>query len=411
MAGLLAALAGGVAAVQPEVQVGNDQIIDHEFDWGRDGVYCPSCNFGAGNARLAYIDRDHNLWVGYVDYYSGDFVPSDGKAKLVDTNTVAPVEIGNGPEWMVSARGSELVYSRWTDGVPHSVSSFTLGYARMSGQSPTGWVAGSVEGSQLRVMPVGTMDLGDATPSLHYQNVGIGGIPAAIYWRDFVRDAPAEVKLPFTNNDPGMTRRWIPGTRDIIITAPALNPDTGLAFKQVFVYSTETGKKQQLTFDATNKLWAFMWKAPEFGNENVFFVMVGGTRIDIYRNLPRADGTARWRVVHSVTGSAATPYISSPEPFVHNGQSWILFSLSANPDLHDFVPSLIAVASADPARPELRILSTDNEPVRARRDPEYFITANGPYIYYNRYILGADQTQQINEGVFRVDTGLGPPLP
>ncbi|MCK7501615.1 MAG: hypothetical protein MZW92_75085 [Comamonadaceae bacterium] len=409
-AGCLAALAALASALPPEVQVGGPEIIDHEFDWARDGVYCPSCNFGAGNSRLAYIDRDHNLWVGYVDWYSGSFMPWDGKAKLVDTNTVAPVEIGNGPEWMVSARGSELVYSRWTDGVPRSVSALTLGYARPSGQSPSGWAAGSVEGTQLRVMPVGTMDLADATPSVHYQNVGIGNVPAAIYWRDVVKGAAPEVKLPFTNKDPGMTRRWIPGTRDIIVTAPALHPDSGVAYKQVFIYSSVTGQKQQLTFDPEHKLWAFMWKAPEFGGENVFFVMVGGTRVDVYRNLPRADGTSRWRVVHSISGPPSMPYISSPEPFVHNGQSWVLFSTSANPDLHDFVPSAIAVASADPARPELRVLTSDDNPVRARRDPEYFITANGPYFYYNRYVLAADG-KPANEGIFRVDSGLGPPIP
>jgi hypothetical protein len=43
-----------------------------------------------------------------------------------------------------------------------------------------------------------------------------------------------------------------------------------------------------------------------------------------------------------------------------------------------------------------------------RRDPEYFITAKGPYIYYNRYLPETDSRPAISEGVFRVDTQLGP---
>jgi len=36
------------ATTGPEVQVTASFVIDFEFDWGRDGVYCASCNQGAG---------------------------------------------------------------------------------------------------------------------------------------------------------------------------------------------------------------------------------------------------------------------------------------------------------------------------------------------------------------------------
>jgi hypothetical protein len=405
-----AALLGGRhAAAQPfvpEVQVGSRDIIDYEFDWGRDGLYCQTCNYGAGNARLSYIDREHNLWVGYVDFATGNFLPSDGRALLVDVNATASSEIGNGPEWMVSARGSELVYTRWTDGQPHGPQYMGLGYARPSNSS---WVAGLVAGSGGRAMPVGSLDVADATPAMHYQNVAIGNLLANIYWRDVVSGS-VESKLPFNNNNPGMTRRWVPGTRDIIVTAPALNPGDGQAYNQVFLYHTTTGVREQLTYDPVDKIWAFMWRAPEYGDELVFFVLVGQTRIDVYRNLPRADGSQRWRVVSSITAPADTPYMSSPEPFVHNGKSWLFFSVTADPDLHKFSRSQIAITGIDPTKPSFRILTAD-DPARSRRDPEYFITANGPYIYYNRYLLPTDTSPQVSEGVFRVDTGLGPRLP
>ena len=404
LAALVATTSGDVHAqtFPPEVQVGTSDIIDYEFDWARDGTYCPTCNYGAGNSRLSYIDKDHNLWVGYIDSVSGYFYPSNGQAVLVDTTATAPGEIGNGPEWVFSARGSELVYTRWTDGQPR----MNLGYARQGGGA---WVAGPIANTINRVLPLGTVDLTDPIPSVHYQNLAIGNVVANIYWRD-ITPGSTEYKVPIATNDPGMTRRWVPGSRDIIITAP--RPGTaGQVNKQVLLYHTASGQLEQLTFDAVDKLWGFMWQAPEYNNENVFFAVVGGTQLVIYRNFPRTDGTSRWRVVNSIQMPQAAPYVSSPEPFVHNGRSWIIFTLSADADLHAYSLSQVAIAGVDPANPSLRILTSDANPPRSRRDPEYFVTANGPYIYYNRWLLPTDTNPPINEGVFRVDTGLGPRLP
>src|SRR4051794_11084415 len=56
-------LAQSTAAAQ-EVKVTSAAIPDYEFDSARNGVFCPTCNFGDGNARLAFTDRDGNLWLG-----------------------------------------------------------------------------------------------------------------------------------------------------------------------------------------------------------------------------------------------------------------------------------------------------------------------------------------------------------
>jgi hypothetical protein len=42
-------------------------------------------------------------------------------------------------------------------------------------------------------------------------------------------------------------------------------------------------------------------------------------------------------------------------------------------------------------------------------DPEYFITAQGPFVYYTRYTVINDSTPLFADGVWCVDTGLGPP--
>ena len=422
---LLAAPALQAQSLPAEVQVGTNNIIDAEFDWARDGVYCPTCNFGAGNSRFAFIDNDNKLWVGQVGFYTGGFYPPDGRGTLVDSNAVAPKDIGNGPEWAFSQRGSELLYDRWTDGMPQTFNNLKLGFARMSGGS---WMAGAVEGSDGMVLPVGSMDPGDATPAAHYQT--LTARVSQLFWRE-VTPSAAATALPLKSRDNAMTRRWVPGTRDIIITAPGNvdmmaqaveakrhvaqgeNAQAGdlTVYKQVFLYHTGTGVLEQLTFDPVDKLWAFMWAAPEYNNENVFFVVTGGNNLSIYRQMKRPDRTLRWRVVKTITMPTDTPYISSPEPFVHNGKSYIFFTLSANPDLHDYTATTrLVMTGLEPGT--MKMLTSDTDPPRVRKDPESFITANGPYIYYNRYLVPkSPEDPRINEGVFRVDTGLGPLVP
>lgn len=416
-AGWLAALphAALAQALPEEVQVGTFELKDYEFEWGRDGVLCPTCNYGAGNARLAYIDSGHTLWVGFVDPDNGYFYPPDGKGVLVDTNATTATEIGNGPEWLNSQLGSQLAYTRWTDGKPRTVPNLVLGFARAGGDA---WVAGPVAGSQGRVLPIGTENSNAPNPLQSYQSFTLQSRTTSLFWRG-VYPGAVEQPIPVTSTQAGVTRRWVPGTRDIIITvsASAVTPtartataDQPPSWRQVFLYHTATATMEQLTFDNVNKYWAFMWTAPEFNNEKVFVAMVGGDRLQIYRNLPSDDGGMAWTVVKTITTPAATPYVSSPEPFVYKGRSWVFFSLSADPNGRNFTqPSLIAMSGILPETDDLRLLTSATEPMRARRDPEYFITANGPYIYYNRYFLETDSTPAISEGVFRVDTQLWQP--
>ena len=68
-----------------------------------------------------------------------------------------------------------------------------------------------------------------------------------------------------------------------------------------------------------------------------------------------------------------------------------------------------------PGESTMRLLTSDYPDKRARRDPEYYITSKGPYIYYNRYIVNDDpqpgEPAAYPEGVFRVDSGLGSSSP
>src|SRR5690348_12263231 len=108
----LAPAAHAAQALPPEVQVGARTIADYEFDWGRDGTYCPTCNYGSGNNRLAFIVRDGNVWLIHINVDNGYFGNSDGEVTLVDINSIPAGTTGNGPEWMQMGQASALVYDR-----------------------------------------------------------------------------------------------------------------------------------------------------------------------------------------------------------------------------------------------------------------------------------------------------------
>jgi hypothetical protein len=121
-AALLAALSLVVsidapAQASPEVLITTAPVWDFEFDSARNGKECPSCNFNTGNSRFAWIDNDRNLWLGWVDFQTGAFIPPDGKGQLLDVGAVPIAVYGNGPEWMSSSTwGSQIVYSRYVPG-------------------------------------------------------------------------------------------------------------------------------------------------------------------------------------------------------------------------------------------------------------------------------------------------------
>lgn len=405
-AGLCFALAP-VAYAQspaPEVQVGTSSIVDYEFDWGRDGSYCQTCNFGDGNNRLSFTDSAGNVWIGHVDVQTGDFVPGDGEEELVDTKAM-PVRTGhNGPEWMSLQNASALVYNRYADGDPSNPSSACVGFARIVVAGA--WTAGCMPRTKGYAFPFGTNNVGDPNPMVSYRDSSSGN--TNLYWRPVRQGAPAHVIL--TGSDQSrLEPRWVEGTHKLLLTAPAAPDASGTVYRQIFLYSTTNGTLEQLTFDPTDKAAAYMWRAPEYQDSYVFFARVGYAEIDVYRYLPDSDGSSSWQITKRIQSTTPDyPYVYSPEPFVYNGKSWIFLTISSQQVDHDIAASQIALTGIEPEVPSFRVLTSDTSDDHGRQDPEYYITANGPSIYYNRYLMLAGGVAR-SEGVFRVDSGLGAP--
>jgi len=404
---LAALLVGAAPALHaqtlPEVQVSTAQDFqDFEFDWGRDGVFCSTCNFGDGNARLTYVDSIGNLWLGYVDFQTGAFYPQDGHGVLLDTGAAPANDYGNGPEWMFSTGGSQIVYTKYVPNRPHSAQTAGIGVASMVNGA---WSAGYIANPLNRQSPAATLDLTDADPRINYQDTSTG----RLYWRA-MSDPGTEHLLPIGSQTQGGSRRWVSGTHKVIYAGAAPPDSTGTSYVQMYLYDTDTGAKEQLTFDPTAKMGGFMWRAPEYNNEYVFFTVADRTKVVVYRKLPGPDGVPRWTIVKSQDTPSQLPYVWSPEPFTHNGRSYIFFQLSSSPKFRDYsIPTQIAMTGIDPLRQDFRMLTNDSVNRRLRLDPEYFITAQGPYIYYLRFKLETSTTPAISDGIWRVDTKLGPP--
>ena len=392
------------ASAQPvpiEVQVTRSFIADLEFDWGRDGTYCATCNFGAGNARFAFTDFNNILWVGNIDPDTGNFVQSNGHGMMAGTDAAQADDFGNGPEWVNGPQGSQITYMKYLPGMPHVPANAGVAVASFDGAA---WGGDFIVNGVGRYLPTGSLDVGDPNPRLVYQNRTGSRFKAYARYLD---DPGSEIVLP--GNKPVCSRRWVPATQALIYTAPCLARDSSTHPAQVYWYDFPTRTLEQVTFDAGVKLYALAWRAPEFGNDYVLATVADRTAIVIYRRSVDGGGSATWIRVNTIPAPPATPYVTSPEVFVHNGKSYVIYQLSSSLQATDFrIPTHIAITGIDPALPSVRMLTNDDTVLRVRQDPEYYITNQGPFIYYNRYVPATETSGIELEGIWRVDTGLGP---
>jgi len=394
LAAMLCVLSPLVHAVPVEEQMSAISMADFEFDSARNGTYCPTCNFGAGNARVTYIDPQYNLWVLPVDWTTGKF--GDSQAHFVDINAAFVSDYGNGPQWAFSQRGSELTYTRYLDKQPKSDRTAGVAFAHMT--APGTWQAGFIPGGMGRVAPKGTMNETDPEPRLTYGDVQ----KPRGYWR-FADPSAQEMTVPGDGSNSGIGLRWIDGTTEILFSnTPKDKPI------QIYVQDTATQVTDQITSGDGEKVAQSIVYPPEFGGDAIFFTVVDKTRIDFYRKLPNARGVLRWTKFGTITPPADQPNIAgSPEAFIYNNRTWIVLTVKATTGVTD--PSNIAIVSANPDNPEWHILTDNNVAPRWRADPEYFMADDSVYIYYSRSIGTVKPV--IAEGIWRVDTGLGPKQP
>lgn len=355
------ALLGALLAVGParaeflvddvEVCPRSAGVLDLEFD--------PTAR------RMAFVDLAQRLRV--VDLGADGLSLSPGcRGRVVDTGAVSAmpgVPLRNGPEWGLSQRGVELFYTKiGAAGVP------SLARAWPEGRR---WRTEALAQGEQRGLALASVDVLDPQPRLLYAGMHPAGFPL-ILWREST-DPASEAFFPASGNpETGGAPRWIPGQRALT----AVRMDRA-GVRQALRYELDAGAFESLTDGPGDKDEVWMWPAPEFGGESVFITVTDGCCLDVHR---RIDGT--WQRIHRIEASAFSrwPRIFSPEPFVHQGRSYVAMQLSRSKlDISD-----IWIAAIDPAAPLLRQVS-DPATSKVRGEPEWLALPSGVFVYYSTF--------------------------
>jgi len=295
---------------------------------------------------------------------------------------------------------------------------------------PDGWTAdffpGAIGptasgGTINTVMPQATQCNSDPVALTAFPDLAI---PQDVFW-SLTNTAPgtAPVLTPFGSFAVGVSGdkpaiHWVACTHQLVFIGAAPPDGSGNVYHQVFWYDADTQAVQQLTLDPADHAEAFMFQAPEFNDASVLYTIINNVEIDVYEQTGVGDnGAPTFQLVNQITSpDPAEPYISGTEPFIHctpTCQTYIFMKLQS--DIRDLsnintVANGLAVTNITPTQRLFKILIPQAAtPTIQRNDAEYYITANGPYLYYSRNIVSSATTQFQPQGRYFIDMQLGAP--
>lgn len=346
----------------------NIQLYDPEFD--------------QPGQQVVWIDSLRNLWVAKVDA-NGAFIPPDGRGTLVDTGLGSALlqEAGNGPEWAYAAGGSQIVYTKLTNG------QYFLARAVPDATQANGWRSELVPTGEGDGSPFGSKDRNDIHPRVRYlPNIANRG--RASEWME-LNNAAVWGSVGDSTAQGG---RWVEGLRSVTLTIKSGS------LRQAAQFDVDTGVTTPLTSDAGTKAESAMWRAPEFNNEYVFLTLIDQRNVGIYRKI-----NGSWTQINLISPPSPELYIGSPEPFVYNGKSYISYT-TAQTQGNSGGTADVRIAAIDPDYPLFRKVSNNAKLVRM--DPETYQAPTGMYVYYSEQ--GVRNGQQVLL-VHRCATGLGLP--
>jgi hypothetical protein len=116
-----------------------------------------------------------------------------------------------------------------------------------------------------------------------------------------------------------------------------------------------------------------------------------------------------------VSPESSEHYIFDPKPFINCTpicQTYLVYSISKSSTSQNGVtiPNGLAVANINPAAPMNKLLVSGLQlPAQQRLDPKFFITSNGPYVYYDLITVESKFSRYTNLGTYYMDMQLGAP--
>lgn len=352
LAGLVAQAAmaqAGFVAREVEVCPASARVYDPEFE--------PTTQ------RMLYFDGRSAVRVAAV-LPDGRIDGTDCAGRVVArraTISLPDLPFRNGPEWALSARGLEIVFTRLdADGRPSMA---------LASRARRGWQVQVLPDSTERGLPLVSADADAEQPRLVYARITSPG-NYALAWREAFLPG-SEATVP-GDVDPrsGGAPRWVPGQRALTLGLP--DPATGV--RQAARLDVDSGTVHPLTDDDGDKDEVWLWQAPEYGGAWGLMVVADGCCLRFYRE---AEG--RWQLQRELraTEFAGGPMIISPELLVHEGRSHVVMQVGTS-RVSASETWVVGVADdglaptriSDPARPDL-----------ARSEPEWHVTPAGVFVY------------------------------
>lgn len=324
-------------------------------------VYDPE--FEPTTQRMVYFDGRSAVRVAPV-LPDGRIGGTDCAGRVVArqaTISLPDLPFRNGPEWALSARGLEIVFTRLdADGRPSMA---------LATPARRGWQVQALPDSGERGLPLVSADADAAQPRLVYARI-TGPGSYALAWRDAFLPG-SEATVP-GDVDPrsGGAPRWVPGQRALTLGLP--DPATGQ--RQAARFDVDSGTVQQLTDDDGEKDEVWLWQAPEYGGAWALMTVADGCCLRFYRE---AEG--RWQLQRELQADAFAegPMIVSPELLVHEGRSHVVMQVGASrvSASETWVvgvaeDGLVPTRISDPTRPEL-----------SRSEPEWHVTPEAVFVY------------------------------
>lgn len=310
-----------------------------------------------------------NAWVGWLDPTDGTLVTETGKDFWLDSQLSPINELqDNGPEWMRHNGVPTVIYTRQEGKYLERMYLWSTATGQSTPVIPgTDYVIRShFDGSNSANGPGKVLYRRRTSPLASWQ----------VYWLDLsnptqefqIPDVELDVSLPtWIDNNAILYSRYEGSTIQLVL------------------YNTATHLETVLTNDGGHKLGAYAWNAPEIGGELLYMVAVKTgsdpypREIRVYQMLEGAAVTFATLTIPPEAGTHVN--ISSPEPFVYQGASYISLALFNNNKTEGsiWVFGLPIERGGTPPPPQ-RV--DDPNLVALKLDPESYVTDSGAFVYY-----------------------------
>lgn len=303
---------------------------------------------------------DHKLWVCGLDTATWALTVPDGKEVLVDTALVPISETSNGGEWGYDMNGTFITYNKEIN---------KTRYVALAGEYQGSWILNTMTDVPDRMNPHPTQNPADTFAAIKYIRS-----PNSDHTKYKFLNCPNWEFQVLWYTD----AHWAKNER--ILTGILCNGQVGMVNFETGYFPKEITNEPGTTFSCP-----YMWRAPEKGNQRMFFARANENEIRVYRETGPITG--RFTLYMSFTSPSSNPEydkIASPEPVIYQGQSYISFMVSSSPYETGYMPSEIWIARLDSLDPMFRMVSDTG--ISIRTDPEAFATPDSLLVYYTEVL-------------------------